>query len=138
MKTKWCWFLVVVASGCLIGLDATGSSPKVPPELVGTWHYTTMTPLKNGKPFGIVHFAPGQWTVTFNQDSTWTMKTPPPNPRGLSGSCSVHGHDLEMKLADGKPYDTYRFAVERDGKVLVLTTKEVTISASRVAGDLPR
>jgi hypothetical protein len=131
MNMKLCWFLIVVASACLIGLEAAGSFPKVSPELVGTWDYVTMSPLKNGKPFGIVHFQPGQWTVTFNQDSTWAMKTPPPNSRSLNGNYSVHGHDLDMKLADGKPYYTYRFTVEQAGKVLVLTTKESTISANR-------
>jgi len=131
MKSKWCWFLIALASVCLIRIDATGSSPKVPPELIGTWDYTSMTALKNGKPFGTVHFQPGQWTVTFNPDATWVMKTPPPNPRGLNGSYEVHGHDLDMKLADGKPYFKYRFTVEQDGKVLVLTTKEATISANR-------
>lgn len=126
------WFLIVLASICLLGLDATGSFSKVPPELIGTWDYTSMTALKKGKPFGTVHFQPGQWTVTFNQDKTWVMRTPsPPNPRGLNGSYEVHAHDLDMKLADGKPYYTYRFAVEQDGKVLILTTKEVTISANR-------
>ena len=115
-----------------MGLDAIGNSSKVPPELIGTWDYTSMTPLKNGKPFGTVHFQPGQWTVTFNQDGTWVMKTPsPPNPHGLNGSYEVHGHDLEMKLAGGKPYNKYRFTIEQDGKVLSLMTKETSISANR-------
>ncbi len=35
-----------------------------------------------------------------------------------------------MNLANGKPYDKYRFTVEQDGKMLVLTTKEHTITAS--------
>ena len=66
MNAKRYWFLIVVASICLIGLDATGLTPKVPPELVGTWSYATMSALKNGKPFGVIHFQLGQWTVTFN------------------------------------------------------------------------
>ena len=64
-----------------------------------------MSALKNGKPFGVIHFQLGQWTVTFN---TWTMKTPPPILRTMNGSYSVHGHDLEMKMTDGKPYYTSR------------------------------
>jgi hypothetical protein len=131
MKIKWC-FLIVLGSVCFTGLDAASTSSKVPPELIGTWDYTSMTPLKNGKPFGTVHFHPGQWTVTFNLDSTWTMKTPsPPNPRGLNGSYELHGHDLEMKLADGKPYYKYNLTIEQNGKVLTLTTRETIIIADR-------
>ena len=60
------------------------------------------------------------------------MKTPsPPNPQGLTGSYEVHGYNLDMNLANGKPYDKYRFTVEQDGKMLLLTTKEHTITASR-------
>ena len=34
------------------------------------------------------------------------MKTPSPqNPRGLNGSYEVHGHDLDMKLAQRKGTD---------------------------------
>jgi hypothetical protein len=132
MKTKWSWFLIVLASVSLIGLDAIGSSSKVTSELIGTWDYTSMTALKKGKPFGTVHFQPGQWTVTFNQDATWGMKLPPPaNPRDLNGSYEIHEGDLDMKLADGKPFHKYHFKVEQEGKVLVLTTDESTISANR-------
>jgi len=127
-----CWLLIVIGFIFLVGLNATGSSPKVTPQLIGTWDYTSMTALKNGKPFGTVHFQPGQWTVTFNQDATWIMKTPsPPNPQGLNGSYEVHEYNLDMNLANGKPYDKYRFTVEQDGKMLLLTTKEHTITASR-------
>ena len=103
------------------------------PELIGTWDYAAMTALKNGKPFGTVHFQPGQWTVTFNQDATWAMKppSPPATPGGLSGSYAVHGHDVDMRLPNGRICNTYRFTVEQDGKALTLTTKGATISASR-------
>jgi hypothetical protein len=132
MRFRSRWFPTVLALVCLMGFDATSGSPKVPPELIGKWNYASMTALKDGKPFGTVHFQPGQWTVTFNQDFTWLMKTPSPsNPGGLSGSYEVHGHDLDMKLASGKPYYKYRFTIEQDGKVLVLTTKEATISAGK-------
>jgi hypothetical protein len=101
------------------------------PQLVGTWNYNSLTALKNGKPFGTVHFQPGQWTATFSPDGTWTMKTPPSiNPNGLNGSYQLHGHEVEMKLADGKPYQKYRFAIEDAGKVLVLTAKDSVIRAS--------
>jgi hypothetical protein len=74
-----------------------------------------------------------RWTVTFNQDASWVMKppSPPAKPGGLSGSYAIHGNDIDMKLANGSSYQKYRFIVEQDGKVLTLTTKEATISASR-------
>ena len=132
MKTKWSWFLIFLASLSFIGFDAVGSSGNVPPELIGTWDYTSMTTLKNGKPFGTVHFQPGQWTVTFKQDATWTMKLPSSaNPRDLNGNYEVHDRDLDMKLADGKPFHKYRFTVGKDGKVLDLATDEATISAKK-------
>jgi hypothetical protein len=127
------WLLISLASVCLVAVGSAGGSPKTRPELVGTWDYTSMTALKNGKPFGTVHFQPGQWTVTFNQDASWVMKppSPPAKPGGLSGSYAIHGNDIDMKLANGSSYQKYRFIVEQDGKVLTLTTKEATISASR-------
>jgi hypothetical protein len=133
MKSRKFEYLIVLVSICLMGLDAAGGSAKAPLEMIGTWNYTSMTALKNGKPFGTVHFRPGQWTVTFNQDATWVMKppSPPAKPGGLNGSYAVHGHDVDMKLANGSPYYKYRFTIEQNGKVLTLTTKESTISASR-------
>jgi hypothetical protein len=133
MKSRKFEYLIVLVSVCLTGLNASGGSAKAPPEVIGTWNYTSMTALKNGKPFGTVHFRPGQWTVTFNQDATWVMQppSPPAKPGGLNGSYAVHGHDVDMKLANGSPYYKYRFTIEQDGKVLTLTTKESTISASR-------
>lgn len=133
MKPRELDYLVLFAVVCLMGVNAVGGSPKAPPEMVGRWDYTSMTALKNGKPFGTVHFRPGRWTVTFNEDATWVMKppSPPAKPEGLNGSYAVHGHDVDMKLANGSPYYKYRFTIEQDGKVLTLTTKESTISASR-------
>jgi hypothetical protein len=133
MKSRNDWLLIAVAVLCLVELGAAGDSSKVPPELIGTWDYTSMTALKNGKPFGTVHFQPGQWTVTFNQDGTWAMKppSPPAKPGGLNGNYAAHGRDVDMKLTNASPYQKYRFAIEQDGKVLTLTTKESTISASR-------
>jgi hypothetical protein len=56
---------------------------------------------------------------------------PPAKPGGTSGSYSVHGRDVDMKRTDGNSFQKYRFKVEQDGKVLVLTTKESIIAASR-------
>lgn len=124
LLSAWIFFL---------GLTYASASKEPPTELIGSWSYTSMTALKKGKPFGTVHIEPGLWGVTFNADETWTMKTPPRiNPSGLNGTYKVHGHNLDMKLGNGKPYSKYRFAVEQDGKVLVLTGDGSTITASRV------
>ena len=132
MKPTRFLFPILVALACLMGLEANSGSPKIPAELIGTWDYASMTSLKNGKPFGTVHFQPGQWTVKFGEDAIWVMKTPTSsNPGGPKGSYEVHGHDLDMKLASGKPYYTYHFRIEQDGKALVLTTKDATISANK-------
>jgi hypothetical protein len=133
MKSRTYWILIALSALCLVEPGGAGNSSKVPPELVGTWNYTSMTALKNGKPFGTVHFQPGQWTVTFNQDATWAMKppSPPAKPGSLNGRYAVHGHDVEMKLTNGSPYQNYRFTIEQDGKALTLKTKESTISAIR-------
>ncbi|HEV7220524.1 MAG: hypothetical protein ACHP8A_11940 [Terriglobales bacterium] len=132
MKSINYWLPIVLAVLCLVELDVAGSSNDLP-ELIGTWDYTSMTALKNGKPFGTVHFHSGQWTVTFNQDATWAMKppSPPAKPGGLTGSYALHGHDVDLKLANGSPFQKYRFAIEQDGRVLTLTNKESTISANR-------
>lgn len=125
-------FAIILASVCVIGLNLAEGKKAPPPELVGTWNYTSMTALKNGKPFGTINFQPGQWTVTFNQDATWVMKTPSNlNPHGLNGTYEVHGFDVDMKLANGKPYYKYRYAIEQEGKVLVLTGKEAINRANR-------
>ncbi len=136
MKSRTREFLIILASVGLMRLDAADDSAKHSPELIGTWDYISITALKNGKPFGTVHFQPGQWTVTFAEDATWIMKSPPSfsKPYSTNGTYDVHGRELNMKRADaepGKPNFKYRFTVERGGKVLVLTDKESTISASR-------
>ncbi len=131
---KWKFeFLIILASVFLVGPNVANGGSKAVPELIGTWDYTSMTALKNGKPFGTVNFQPGQWALTFNQDATWVMKPPSPPAKsgGMNGSYDVHGHDLDMKLANGNPYFKYRFTIEQDGKVLTLATKESTIHASR-------
>ena len=127
-------FLVMLAFVFVLGFASDYGNDKAPSSLIGTWDYTSMTALKDGKPFGTVHFRPGQWTVTFNQDATWTMKVPSPPAQpgsGPNGSYYVQGHDLLMRLADGKPYNKYQFAIKEDGKALVLTEKGSIINASR-------
>jgi hypothetical protein len=37
------------------------------PRLVGTWSYESFAVLRNGGPFGTVHFRSPQWTETFNR-----------------------------------------------------------------------
>lgn len=123
-------FLFVVALISVAALTAVASDKNSTP-LIGTWDYTSMTALKNGKPFGTVHFQPGQWTVTFDMDG-WTMKTPSRiNPDGLKGTYKVHGHDLDLNLISGQPYKKCRFSLENDVTVLVMTDKGSTITASR-------
>jgi hypothetical protein len=131
MKSRKSEFFLVLAAVCLIALDAGGGSPTPPPELIGTWSYTSLTALKNGRPFGTAHIKPGQLKMTFNPDGTWILHPTSANPQGLNGSYEIHGRDLEMKFADGKPYDKCRFKFEQDGKVLVLTGAEQIITAIR-------
>jgi hypothetical protein len=133
MKRIKIQLLIMLVSACFVGLSATGGSANVPTELTGIWEYSAMTALKAGKPFGSVNFGSGQWTVTFNPDNTWTMEVNlPRNPaRHMNGHYVIHGHELDMKLDDGKPYSSYRFSVEQDGKLLVLTNKEHTINANK-------
>jgi len=117
---------------CQVALDGKSASPKIPSELVGTSDYEPFTTLKNGKPFGTVHFQPGQWTVTFNQDGTWLMKAPSNvNSSGLRGTYEVHWHDLDMKLSNGKPYNLSHFKIDQDGKVLTLEDHKTSIIANR-------
>ena len=132
MKSRSRWFFIVVAILSFVEFGAAGSPSKVPQELIGTWDYTAMTALKNGKPFGTVHFQPGRWVLTLNEDGTWVMKPPSPPAKGsTNGTFEVHGHDVEMKQANGNPFQKYRFKIEQDGRALTLTTKESTITASR-------
>ena len=130
MKSKKFMLPLVLAAVCLVGLHASGS-PMAPPELIGTWTYTALTNLKDGKPFGTAHFKPGQLRMTFNPDGTWILHPVSANHQGLNGSYEINGQDLEMKLADGKPYQKCSFAFEQNGTVLVMTNKERIITASR-------
>ncbi|MGB8540950.1 MAG: hypothetical protein WCD49_04855 [Candidatus Acidiferrales bacterium] len=132
MKSTLLCLQLVIFVACLVALDARSASPKIPSELIGAWDYESFSPLKNGKPFGTVHFQPGQWTVTFNQDATWVMK-PLTNvdPSGQSGTYEVHGQDLDMKLSNGKAYNSFHFKIDHEGKVLTLENQKTSITANR-------
>jgi hypothetical protein len=132
MKSITQGFLVALAFFYVLAFASSSGFGQTASELVGTWDYTSITNLKNGKPFGTVHFQPGQWTITYKQDGTWTMNPalssgkPAPNGRYV-----MHGHDVDMKLVNGSRYERYRFAIEQDGRELELTSKETIITASR-------
>jgi len=122
-------FVLAVASACFLVLGVASASSEIRDELIGTWDYESLTAVRNGERDGTVHFRPGQWTVRFDTDATWVMKGPPPSG-GLSGAYEVHGHDLTMK-ANGRQDMEYRFAVKKNGRVLMLKDKGVIIIANR-------
>ena|SRR5664279_718807 len=129
MKSKPTFgFIAILAYVCLIGLSTANGGSPVPSQLIGTWDYTSLS--VNAKGTGVADFHPGEWTVTFNQDATWVMKSPL-TPGGDSGRYEVKGHDLTMLRTNGELYEKYRFSVSQNGKVLGLVSKLTTISASR-------
>ena len=129
---------VVLASASLAALSVSIASAQIPPELIGTWDYESLTALKNGKPFGTVHFRPGQWTLKLNADATWVEKQPPPlskpGSQPTTGTYEVQGHDLTLKSAEGRER-RYRFTLKQHGEILTLTDENKgegsTISAKR-------
>ena len=42
--------MLALALVCLAALSALVASSEIPPELIGTWDFTSMTALKDGKP----------------------------------------------------------------------------------------
>lgn len=71
------------------------------------------------------------------------MKSPSNiNSSGQNGTYEVHGHDLDMKLANGKSYNSYHFTIDHEGKVLALANQKTSITANRSKdtheGALPR
>lgn len=125
--------LVILACLFLGAIGVAAGSDEIPAELIGTWDYTSLTALKDGKPSGTVHFKLGQWTLKLNADATYLMKPPPPaaKPEGVSGTYKVHGHDLDLSPANGAHKLMYHFSLKHDGKVLELKDKGTMITASR-------
>jgi hypothetical protein len=108
----------------------TLASGDVPPELIGTWDFASMTALKNGQPSGTINFRPGQWTLRLKDRGTYTEDFPVGSDPHVEGVYKVHGHDLALKGTSRKAEWRYRFALEQDGKVLVLTEKGKSISTA--------
>ena len=128
MNRKGYGFLLALALVSLAELNLAVASTGILPELIGTWDFASMSPLKDGKPFGTIQFKPGQWSLQLNQDGTYVEKMPLRKYPLAEGTYKVHGHVLEMKPANGKTDLKYRFALEEDGKVLVLTDKDKSIT----------
>jgi hypothetical protein len=104
------------------------SSSQISPELAGTWDYTSLTALRDGKPFGTAHFHAGQWTLKLNADATWVMQGPTANAKPVNGTYEVHGSTLKM---NGGNESEYHFSLKKGGKVLQLKDKGSMISATR-------
>jgi len=136
MTQQKCTFVAVLVCSCLVAGAAIASS-EILSELVGTWNYSSLTAIKNGKPFGTAHFQPGQWTLKLNADGTYLMKGPmkasSSDSSGASGKYEVRKHDLNMRPDNGGHGLKYEFKLKQDGKVLVLTSKDdgSIISANR-------
>jgi hypothetical protein len=132
MNWKGCRFLPALALVYLAALSTAVASREIPPELIGTWDFTSMTALKDGKPFGTIHFKPGQWTLKLKDDGTYIEDFPVGKIPHVEGAYKVHGHELEMKATTRNTDSKYSFALEQDGKILTLTDKGKSImSANR-------
>jgi hypothetical protein len=128
MKPRSCRFLLALI--CLATVSVAVASSEIPPELIGTWDFASMTSLKDGKPFGTIHFKPGQWTLRLKNDGTYGEDFPVGKNPHMDGVYKVHGHNLQMKPAKGSADLRYEFSLEQDGKVLVLTDKGKSISTA--------
>jgi hypothetical protein len=102
-----------------------------PQALVGSWNYESMTNLKDGKPFGTVHFKPGQLTIAFNPDGSWARSAPIPAAKPQAGTNKVHKHDLILKHNYAASDDKYEFELKNDGKTLTLTNKDTIYQATQ-------
>jgi hypothetical protein len=98
-------------------------------QLVGSWDYESMTNLKDGKPFGTVHFKPGQWTITFKADGTCNRSGLGKNAEPQTCTYKVHKKELAIEFANGKKWD-YKFEIH-DGKSLRMTDKNTIFEATR-------
>jgi hypothetical protein len=92
-----------------------------------------MTSLRDGKPSGTVHFKPGQWTITFNQDGSWARSAPVPAAKPQAGTYKVHKNDLILTHNYAASDDKFEFELTDDGKTLTLTNKDTIYQASRAA-----
>lgn len=125
MSRKVCR-LLPLACICLAAISA--ASGESPSELVGMWDYSSLTAIRNGSPFGTVHFKPGQWTVRFNADGTYVTKGPlksqSADSEGATGKYEIHKHSLTMRPDKSGHELRYDFKLREDGKLLVLTDKD--------------
>jgi|SRR5208282_1159382 len=137
MNQQKCRVLALLACSYFLAVSNAIASSEIPPGLVGTWNYSSLTIIKNGKPFGTVHFRPGQWTLKLNADGTYLTKGPLKSPSsdssGSAGKYEVHKHDLGMRPDDGGHDLKYNFKLKQGGKVLMLTDENdgTIISATR-------
>ena len=121
-------FVAVLVCVCFVAVGASVALSETPPELIGMWNYSSLTAIKNGRPFGTVHFQPGQWTLRLNADGTYLTKGPlksaSPDSDGATGKYEVHKHEFDMMPDKGDHEPKYNFKFEEDGKVLVLTDRD--------------
>jgi hypothetical protein len=123
--------LRILVGALLVMASYAVASAQESQVLVGSWNYESMTNLKDGKPFGTLHFKPGQWTITFNADGHWTRNAPLPAAKPQSGTYKVHKHELTLKHDVVAPDDRFDIRFQSDGKVLMLSNKDTIYQASR-------
>jgi hypothetical protein len=129
MNRIGCRFALVL-SFVWIAFALTFASGDIPPELIGTWDFASFANLKHGQPFGTIHFKPGQWTLKLHDGGAYTEDFPVGSDPHVEGVYKVHGHDLQLKATSRKAESRYRFALEQNGKVLVLTDEGKSISTA--------
>ena len=121
-------FVAVLVCVCFVAIGASVVSSQIPPDLIGMWNYSSLTAIKDGRPFGTVHFQPGQWTMKLNADGRFFEKGPlkskSSDSDGATGKYEVHKHEFDMRPDRGSHELKYNFKLEEGGKVLVLTDKD--------------
>lgn len=122
---------IVLALILIVTCYAVAAGQDSPQALVGGWDYASMTNLKDGKPSGTVHFKPGQWTITFNPDASWTRSALIPAAKPQAGTYKVHNNDLILKHNYVASDDKFEFELKNDGKTLTLTNKDTIYQATR-------
>jgi hypothetical protein len=121
----------ILLAALLVMACSAVANAQTPQTLLGSWNYESMMNLKHGKPFGTLHFGPGQWIITFKSDGTWTRTAPLPPAKPQSGTYKVHKQTLILKYSVSVPDDRYRFEIQSDGKKLTMTDKKTIFQASR-------